>query len=131
LTAACGVIFGLIAPLVQDANSEPGKLFVAAIVGGLVLAFIGAMLGLLHHNRLRGALWGVCVGGGLGLLYGPLMFVPPEYFPFVLSTAFGGAVVIVALAVVIRSNSAQSPTGRSRNEAEIESVRRHPLDPDV
>lgn len=130
LIAACGVLFGLLSPLVRGPDrAEPDELVIAAVAGGSLLALVGAILGLFQFARGRGVLWGICVGGALGVLYGPLILVPPEGFPSLLSTGFGGAVLIVALAAMVRWHSARRPPNESRREAGCPAPGRHPLDP--
>ena len=130
LIAACGVAVGLFSPLVRGSDrAEPDELVVAAIVGGALLALVGVILGCFQFSRGRGVLWGICVGGALGVLYGPLILVPPEDSRSVLSVALGGAVLIVALAALVRWHSTRRPPNGSRREAGSPPPGRHPLDP--
>lgn len=133
LVTACAVIVAVVAPILRGPQPAGlGELLAAAIFGGTALAVLGLILGLFHYSRWRGVLWGVPLGGVLGVLLGPLIFVPPASFPEVLATAIGGALVIVGVAAVARltnalpkpDREAGSPFQETENGVAVE--RRHP-----
>ena len=112
LVTASAVIMAVAAPIVRGPREAGwGELLAASIGGGVLLGVLGSLLGLFHYSRWRGVLCGAPLGGLLGLLLGPLLFVPPASFPEVALTALGGALVIVGVAAVARLTSA-SPKHR-------------------
>ena len=137
LVTASAVILAVVAPVVRGPR-EAGwdELLAASIGGGVALSVLGSFLGLFHYSRWRGVLCGIPLGGVLGLLLGPLIYVPPRSFPEVLLTALGGAVVIVGVAVVARLTGASpqpdsgvgSPFREPENDVATE--RRNGLDDD-
>jgi hypothetical protein len=137
LIAACAVVAGMVAPLVRGNLGRGigvGEVVVSGIVGGILLAGIGALVGLFHYSRVNGASWGVLVGALLGAVFGPALFIPPKEFSLVLGTSIGGAVLVVAVAAAIRLTT---DYGRTREvvdddvvQAEEVKPKRHPLDPD-
>ena len=103
LVTASGVVLAMVAPVLRgpcEAGTE--ELLGAAIAGSLTLGLLGLFLGLFHYSRWRGVLWGVLLGGVLGLLIGPMAFISPTSLPFVLLNSLGGAVVILGIAAVSR-----------------------------
>lgn len=139
LIAACAVATAMVAPLVRGSIGREIGVMEAAlscIAGGIVLAGIGALVGLFHYSRVNGASWGVLVGALLGALFGPSLFIPPKDFSLVLGTSVGGAILILGIAAAIRLTT---DYGRTREivddpddvvqEEEIK-PKRHPLDPD-
>lgn len=112
LVTASGVILAVVAPIVRGPREAGwGDVLAASITGGVALTVLGAFLGLFHYSRWRGVLCGAPLGGVLGLLLGPLIYVPPASFPEVILTAVGGAVVIVGVAALARLTSAAPKTG--------------------
>jgi hypothetical protein len=98
------------------------------------LAVLGLFLGLFHYSRWRGVLWGVPLGGVLGLLIGPMVFISPTSMPLVLLNSLGGAVVILGVGAAARLTFAPSaaapgsPFQETENGAAL--TRRHRLDED-
>ncbi len=135
LIAACAVVIGMVTPVLRgDAHVGAEELIGSSISCGIVSLIIGGLVGLFHYSRPRGVGWGVIVGGLIGLVCGPIMFVPPKEFSFFFSTAVGGAVLIVGVAAVIRLTSSDPPTQYEHVEDEIVTAvvvrpKRHPLDP--
>jgi hypothetical protein len=74
------------------------------------LGLLGSFLGLFHYSRWRGVLCGAPLGGVLGLLLGPLIYVPPASFPEVVLTALGGSLVIVGVGALARWTGASPKT---------------------
>ena len=135
LVTASGVVLAMVAPVLRGPR-EAGwaELLSASIAGGVALGLLGLVLGLFHYSRWRGVLWGVPLGGVLGLLIGPMVFISPTSMPFVLLNSLGGAVVILGIAAVARltfappASAAGSPFQETENGAAL--TRRHPLDED-
>ncbi len=139
LIAACAVATGMVAPLVRGNIGRDigvGEVIVSGIVGGILLAGIGCLVGMFHYSRVNGASWGVLVGALLGALFGPALFISPDEFPLVLGTSIGGAVLIVGIATAIRLTTDYSRTREIEEvdngvvQAEVVKPKRHPLDPD-
>lgn len=134
LTAACASVLALITPLVRGRVGEDIGLedfAVSVIVGGIVLGAVGALLGLLHYRRLFSSLVGLMIGIILGTLVAPLGFVPTEDFAYVLLSAGGGSLVMLALAAVVRLRGDGWHKGDLRGLAtRPQQPKRHPLDPD-
>lgn len=137
LIAACAVATAMVAPLVRGNIGRGvgvGEVIVSGIVGGVLLAGIGALVGMFHYSRVNGASWGVLVGALLGTLFGPALFIPPKELSLVLGTSIGGAILILGIATAIRLTT---DYGRTREidengvvQAEEAKPKRHPLDPD-
>jgi hypothetical protein len=87
---------------------------------------------LFHYSRWRGVLWGVPLGGVLGLLIGPMVFISPASMPLVLLSSLGGAAVLVGVGALARLTSAPPATAPGNPFQETENgaalTRRHPLD---
>jgi hypothetical protein len=137
LIAASAVVTGMIAPLARGRSSYSfggNEVIGSAILGWAVLTIVGAVVGLFHHSRLHGSLWGIMVGGLLGVIFGPVILIPARDFSLVLLTSFGGGAVILATGTVIRLTTDYSRTApRSEGrvfEAPVVEPKRHPLDPD-
>jgi hypothetical protein len=138
LIAAAAVVLGMAAPALHHRREQVNtpELLGAAMASGMGLAALGCVLGLFQHRRGRGALWGIIVGGALGLLAGPLAWTPQEGFPQVLVSALGGAALVVGIAAAIRLSSRgvrgpAAPAAPAAATAPAEKPRkRHPLDPD-
>lgn len=138
--AACAVVVGMVSPILRgQMRVGGGELFASALIGCGVMIILGLFVGLFHSSRANGIGWGVVVGSLLGMVCGPLMFVPPNEFPFVFVTAIGGSVMILLVAVFIRlSTSARAPLNPSLAspkeaapvEAAVVKPKRHPLAPD-
>ena len=138
--AACAVVVGMVSPILRgQVRVGGGELFGSAVIGGGVMMIVGLFVGLFHFSRANGIGWGLVVGSLLGVVCGPLMFVPPNEFPFVFVTAVGGSVVILLVATFIRLSSSTrtppdpppaSPQDAAPVEATIVKPKRHPLDPD-
>ena len=133
LTGVCATVFTLIGllvhqdrPLVDLAKEIIGSV----IVWTVALMVLGLIIGLFHHARLRGALWGVLVGWFLGMCFGPLLFIPPKAFPLVLLTSVIGSAVLIACATVIRLNSAVTRAADGEQRPALTPPKPHPLDPD-
>jgi len=137
LIAASAVVFGMIAPLARGrmAYGVGGNQVIgSAILGWMVLSAVGAFVGLFHHSRLHGSLWGIMVGGLLGVIFGPVILIPAKDFSLVLMTSFSGGAVILAIGTFIRLTTDYSRTVQSNERGVVESSvvepKRHPLDPD-
>jgi hypothetical protein len=141
LIAACAVAIGMVSPVLRgEAQVGPGDVIGSAIACGLMGLILGAVVGLFHYSRVRGLGWGLIVGGLIGAVCGPIMYVPPAQFSFVFSTALGGAVLILGVAAMIRMTSAggldaTGPPDAQVTEdgivvAEVVPQKPHPLDPD-
>ena len=143
LMAACAVVVGMVSPILRGQVRVGGEeLFGSALIGGAVMIVLGLFVGLFHSSRANGIGWGLIVGGLLGLVCGPIMFIPPKDFPFIFITAIGGSVLILGVATAIRlSTSTRQPetppetlSGSSPHERVVEATivkpKRHPLDPD-
>ena len=133
LVTAAGVVLAMVAPVVRGPREAGfGEMLGAAIVGGVALSLLGSVLGLFHYSRWRGVLWGLLLGGVLGLFLGPMMFLPPTSLPLVLLNSLGGAVVIICVGAVARltfvpaAPAPGSPFQETENGAAP--ARRHPLD---
>jgi Na+/proline symporter len=137
LIAACGVLLGLSAPILREPGSRGvglAQILIVAIVSAVLLAILGMLLGLFHYRRVPGVLCGLVTGALLGAVFGPTIFVPPQSFPFIFSTAVGGAILIVVVGAVIRLTSAPPTPRGTADQAPIEATliqpQPHPLDPD-
>jgi hypothetical protein len=134
LTAACASVLALVTPLVRGRVGEDIGLeafAVSVIAGGMALGVVGALLGLFHYRRLFSSLVGLMLGIMLGTLVGPLGFVPTEDFSYVLLSAGGGSLVMLALAVVVRLRGDGWHKGDLLGGAtKRDKPKRHPLDPD-
>ncbi len=141
--AACAVVVAMVTPILRGQVRVGGEeLLGSAIIGGAVMAALGLFVGLFHSSRANGMGWGLIVGSLLGLACGPIMFIPPPKFPFIFTTAVGGSVVILSVAIIIRlTTSTRQPetppetlSGSSPHERVVEATvvkpKRHPLDPD-
>ncbi len=98
LLAACAVVSALLSPVahaVVDGNIPLSQLVWSCLIGGIVLAMIGAVIGLYHYRPVRGFGWGVLTGGALGLLLGPLMLAPPESLGSLVTVSLGGSIVLL------------------------------------
>jgi len=128
----------MVAPLVRGSIGRGigvGEVIVSGVVCGILLAGMGALVGLFHYSRVNGAAWGMLVGALLGILFGPALFIPPEDFWLVLGTLIGGAVLILGIAAAIRLTTGYSCTREAVQDedvvrAEVVKPKRHPLDPD-
>jgi hypothetical protein len=137
LIAACAAVLAMLAPMVQG-RAGPGvggnELLGSALAGGMVLTVLGAIVGLFHYERFKGVLYGILVGAALGLVFGPVAFIPISDFPLVLATSIGGALLIVAVATVLRLSTDYTQLDRPPVQkvlvAEEVVVERHPLDPE-
>ena len=137
LIAASSVIVGMIAPLARGRMAYGvggNEVIGSAIVGWAVLTAVGAFVGLFHYSRLHGSLWGILVGGLLGVVFGPVILIPAKDFHLVLVTSFGGGAVILVIGPVIRLTTDYSSPAQSSEhglyEATVVEPKRHPLDPD-
>ena len=135
LIAAAAVVLGMAAPAVHHGREKLDTLTLlgTTLTSGMSMAALGGVLGLFHHRRGRGFLWGIVVGSALGLLAGPLAWVPQESFPQVLVSALGGAALVVGVATAIRlsSRGVRAPAAPTAPAAFAEKPKkRHPLDPD-
>jgi hypothetical protein len=139
LMAACAVVVGMVTPILRRQVRVGGEeLLGSALVGGLVMLAIGWFIGVFHYSKGNGIGWGLIVGGLLGMICGPIMFIPPERFPFIFLTSIGGSVLILGLAFAIRmSHSIRPPETPPETPEQTEPVqatvvkpKRHPLDPD-
>ena len=137
LIAACAVIIAMVAPLARGGIGQGlgvGEVVASGLVGGILLAGIGALVGLFHYSRANGATWGILVGALLGALFGPSLFIPPKDFSLVLGTSIGGAVLVLAVATAIRLTTDYAHTREVMDddvvEADMVKPKRHPLDPD-
>lgn len=139
LVTACAVILALILPLVRGwtkLTAGDNDILVALILGGLALAFVGMLLGLFHRPRWLGAAWGLLIGCLMGIAFGLVLFIPPDEFPIVLSTALGGGLLIVLLAALLGQSAgigAATPVpGQISSAVALAAPKKkpHPLDPD-
>ena len=75
---------------------------IAAGVGGIVLAFVGACVGGFYFPHWRGVLCGFISGLFVGLVAGPLTLVEPhDLLPVTLAMSVG-SVIAVAIAAAMR-----------------------------
>ena len=138
LVAACAVAIGMVAPVLRGGvRVGTEEIVEASIVTGLLALLIGALVGLFHQSRLRGVGWGVIVGGLIGLICGPIAYIPPEGFSFVFTTAVGGSLLVVCTAAAVRLSSSDRfvedeyiDPGDGIVTAVVVQPKRHPLDPD-
>ena len=68
----------------------------------MLLMVLGAVVGMHHHRRARGAVWGIVTGGILGSVLGPLSLAPIRALPAIYSVSVTGCLVVVALGVALR-----------------------------
>ena len=134
LVATSAVLLALPALLLRESKRTDDLLAwiaIAAGVGAVSSMLMGGCLGLFHYSRLRGVALGICVGGLVGLVSGPVLFIAPSAFPHLLLTALGGAVLLVGTATAIRllNSHAADPTELQTNRPAT-AAKRHPLDPD-
>jgi hypothetical protein len=137
LIATCATILALISPLARGRlNEEFGvpQLVIVSLLGGLVLGFVGMIIGLFRYRKMIGVMQGILVGIFLGFMFGPLILIPADDFTMVISLGLAGAVCIVVVAAGIRlsrddwekpKSAARSPQGEQQ-----ERPKPHPLDPD-
>ncbi len=64
LSAACCVIATLLTPVARATGVGSSQAVAASLGAALYAASLGGIIGLYHHQRRRGFLWGLIVGGG-------------------------------------------------------------------
>lgn len=137
LVSTSAAILALVAPVVRRVGQEVGgvsELVIAAVAGGAILAAVGMFVGMFHLTRPSGLLWGLLLGIGLGTLAGPLAFISADEFSYVLLLGFGGAALVLGLAIVSRLGGDgwhKKTIGGRRRPRAAQTPRPHPLDPDV
>jgi hypothetical protein len=62
----------------------------------------GLVVGLFHHQQVRGVLVGGASGAIVGLFIGPLMAVPVESFGSLIAAGLGGSATLVLVGAVFR-----------------------------
>lgn len=98
LLAACAVVSALLAPVaraVVTKHATVEQVAFASFVGAILVAVIGAVIGLYHYRPLRGAGWGALTGGLLGLLIGPVILAPPEAIGTLVTVSIGGSIMLL------------------------------------
>lgn len=115
LLAVCGVLFGLVSPMVRliISGQLPWTAVPVAIPSALVGSGIGFVFGLFHIRRGLGAGMGAVAGLAVGALAGWLLVMPERQFFELLGIAATGMVVLLAIGVSV----AVSRTGRNNTES--------------
>ncbi len=106
--AACSVVAALVAPLSRALGAGAVSLTAAAqasACGAILVMLMGAVIGLYHHRPGRGLGWGILVGGGIGMVMGPVVLTPQDAFSSLLTMSIGGAVALLAVAAIFRGAS--------------------------
>ncbi len=108
LVAICGILLAQVTPIVRTAMAgEIGWLetLVSALIGGLAVMFLGALIGMYHYRRWRGIGLGALTGLLIGIAAGPMTLVPADKSPRILAVAVGGAAVLLAVGAGLRITS--------------------------
>jgi hypothetical protein len=138
LTAFCASVLGLVSPVLRGFAGRgmgPTEMVIVSAVGGGLLAVLGGLLGFLHYSRLAGVFGGAMIGGILGMLCAPALFVPLDFLALELGLTLLGSAVVVGLAAAIRHQAKSraadenpfAPGAAARKPAK---PKPHPLDPD-
>jgi uncharacterized membrane protein HdeD (DUF308 family) len=138
LIAACAVAIGMVTPVLRgDVRAGVEDIVGTTIFTGVLTLLIGGLVGLFHHARFRGAGWGVIVGGLIGVLCGPVAYVPAQQSAFLFTTAVGGSMLVIGIAAVIRLTTSARRQENGPTEpvdgvvtAVVVQAKPHPLDPD-
>lgn len=75
---------------------------IAAIVACLAASVLGLIVGLFQSRPVLGVFMGVSIGGGLGLMVGPVCLVPETDFARMFVASLVGSVVLLLFAVAMR-----------------------------
>lgn len=105
LVGVCGVLSGFIAPAIREWLA--GRLSVVDVAlastgGGFLLGLVGASVGLGHHRRGAGILYGSLVGFGIGSLVGPLFVTPATATVHRAVVGMVGSFVILLIGLALR-----------------------------
>jgi len=108
MIAVCGVIASMVGPMARATISDNiGVTDVAAasFLGSLIVMLLGAIVGLYHHRKARGAMWGILVGAWIGMVAGPTVLTPADAFPLLIKTSVAGAAMLVGVGLAFRSRA--------------------------
>ena len=108
LTAFCGALAGVIAPVVRAFRAEHigGKEMFWATIGGAAVGLIaGMIIGLFQRRPLAGFGWGAPTGLCLGTIIGPLTLLPRDEANSLFATTVGGAVLMILFAFATRQKA--------------------------
>ena len=94
LVSFCAVLMAGLRAVVY--NVEVGELLLTAGVGGFLCGLLGAIVGVSHFRRRRGAVFGFLSGSLVGLICCPLSLLDQSWFFVVSITYCLGAVFLVA-----------------------------------
>ncbi|MGY8770207.1 MAG: hypothetical protein ACKVH8_17460 [Pirellulales bacterium] len=115
----------VIQALVSDGVNTPkiSAETMGGVAGALVFLGIvtGFLVGLCHHQRAIGALFGIVAGGAVGLLATPMVFIPIQLGSMTMMMTFAAAIIIVATGVLIprttlHKNVEEGPVNFSSNQ---------------
>lgn len=108
LVALCAILMGMITPLAGQLNDglvPASDIVMSSVLGAILLSVVGTMVGIFVHRRLGGVFLGGTVGFTIGLLAGPMYFIPQADFSRLLVVSLGGAVLLLVVGAVVRLNS--------------------------
>lgn len=98
LLAACAVVSALLTPVVHAVVSKDltiKQVTIASIVGAILVAIVGGVIGLYHYRPWRGVGWGLLTGGMIGTFIGPVALAPPEAIGQLVTVSIGGSIVLL------------------------------------
>ncbi|PHR99740.1 MAG: hypothetical protein COA78_24580 [Blastopirellula sp.] len=103
------VIQALVVDGVDGPDISAGAM--AGVAGALVFLGVvtGFLVGLCHHQRTIGALFGIVAGGGVGLVATPLVFIPIQLGTMTMMMTFAAAIIMVATGVLIPRTTIINP----------------------
>jgi hypothetical protein len=111
--AVSAVLLAMDAAAISSVQQHFGDALGQALAGVVVGCFwggcFGAILGVFHHRRARGAGLGALSGAGTGALIGPLCVAPQTSGERLAVTSLFGSLLIVALGLLIRRTVARAP----------------------
>ncbi|WP_425614831.1 hypothetical protein NA78x_004710 [Anatilimnocola sp. NA78] len=103
ILTACAVMAAAVAPLVRDVDLlDPPEYLPAMLAGLLAGAFVGSMIGLFQFYRLQGVLWGMGIGGGLGMTVGLIARIPIDRAGALIQAVMIGSAILLITAWLIR-----------------------------
>ncbi|HJN09972.1 MAG TPA: hypothetical protein QF564_14900 [Pirellulaceae bacterium] len=108
LMAACSVVAALMAPLsraIGEGEIGVSEAALASACGAVLVMMLGAVIGLYHHRPARGMGWGILIGGGIGMVMGPVVLSPHSAFPSLLTMSVGGAAALLAVSTMFRGTT--------------------------
>ena len=99
LLATCGNVTALAALAVRGNAVAPHVILASVGIGILTLAAAGALIGLFHYERLRGAGLGSITGAMLGAGAGPLLFIKPTQVAEAAFLYVAGAIILLLMGI--------------------------------